>query len=255
MPYFEGDDIKMFYEDIGIGQPIIFLHGGFSRGIIAFASQMFFFQATAEFRCILPDMRGFGRTVSKSTEWTTPQLADDVIAFMDGLNIPKAHLVGHSLGGDVALYCAAKYTDRCITVTSIGSTGAVNDAVKKYKNTFDPEALKKAGKTNIIEMLKKNHYDASGGDWERFIKQVLLNTERYPNFSDEDLRKITIPFLLIAGDEDELIQVEEIDRLKENIKNIQIEIMDRCGHSPHILMEKPMKVNEIIYRFLKKAKA
>lgn len=60
MPYIEHENIQIYYEDIGIGEPIIFLQGGFYSGIIPFSSQMFFFQATTEFSSILPDLRGHG---------------------------------------------------------------------------------------------------------------------------------------------------------------------------------------------------
>lgn len=251
MPYIESKDLKIYYEDIGIGGPIIFLHGAFSRGIISFSSQMFFFQATAEFRCILPDLRGHGRTISKCHQWTTPQLADDIITLMDSLDISKAHLVGHSLGGDVALYCAVKYTDRFLTITSISSTGSVNEEVINQNKKFNSQVLKNM---NFIEMLKKNHIDSCKGDWRQFIEQMSSNTEKYPDFTDEDLRKISIPSLFIFGKNDNLIKENEILRLKKNIKYTKIEIIDNCGHSPHILMEKPMCVNEMIYNFFKQSK-
>ncbi|WP_160679863.1 alpha/beta hydrolase [Clostridium sp. C8-1-8] len=254
MPYIENENIQIYYEDIGIGEPIIFLHGCFSRGIISFSSQMFFFQATTEFRSILPDLRGHGRTISKCNEWTTPQLADDIIKLMDSLNIYKAHLVGHSFGGDVVFYCAIKYPDRFSSITSISSTGSVNDSVLNMNEEFNPETLEGKGKFKLIEILKKNHFDSCNGDWKHFLKQVLLNNEKYPDFSDEDLRKISVPALFIFGKNDDLIKEEEIFRLKENIRDIQIEILDGCGHSPHTLLEEPMKVNDIIYNFFKKVK-
>lgn len=255
MPYIESSDIQIYYEDIGIGEPIIFLHGCFSRGIISFSSQMFFFQATTEFRSILPDIRGHGRTKSICTQWTTPQLADDIIILMDALNISKAHLVGHSFGGDVAFYCEVNYPDRFFSITSISSTGSVNENVLNMSKEFSPESLENEGKVKFIEIIKKNHFDSCNGEWKDFLKQVLLNNEKYPNFSDEDLRKISVPALFIFGENDISIKEDEILRLKENIKDIRIEILDGCGHSPHTLLEKPMSVNETIYNFFKQIKA
>ncbi|ADL53046.1 alpha/beta fold hydrolase [Clostridium cellulovorans] len=251
MPYIENDAIKIYYEDIGIGEPIIFLHGALSRGIISFSSQLFFFQATMEFRSILPDLRSHGRTISKSSQWETPHLADDIITLMDSLNIPKAHLVGHSLGGDVALYCAIKYTDRFLSLTSISSTGSINDEVLNENKNFTPENLEKEGKINFIEMIKKNHSDACRGDWKNFINQMSSNTEKYPDFSDMDLKKITIPTLFIIGENDPLIKENELLRLKKNVKNIRIEVLKGCGHYPHTVLEQPMKVNEILIGFFK----
>ncbi|MCC2687196.1 MAG: alpha/beta hydrolase [Paenibacillaceae bacterium] len=110
MPRLSIGDLNMFYEKMGFGDPVIFLHSGYSRGILAFASQMLDFQK--KYTCYFPDFRGHGRTRCESLEWSTPQLAEDIIAFMDGMGIAKAHFIGYSLGGSVALYLAVKIPHR-----------------------------------------------------------------------------------------------------------------------------------------------
>lgn len=249
MPYSKFENLRMFYEDIGVGYPIIFLHGSLSRGIISFASQMFFFQS--EFRCILPDFRGHGRTISEDGEWTTPQLADDVVKLLDDLNISKAHLVGFSLGGDVAMYCAIRYPDRFTSMVSISSTGSYNDDVIEYLKSLEPEELEKAGKANFIELISKNNHEACNGDWKAFIRQLIKNGKQYPDFTDDDLRRISIPSLFIIGEKDDMIKQNEIDRLKACISGVRIEKIGGCGHNLHTVFGKPMDVNILIYEFLK----
>lgn len=92
MPYIPCNNIEMYYEQMGVGDPVLFLHSGFSRGILAFASQILDFQN--KYSCYFPDFRGHGRTRSQSLEWSTPLHAEDMIAFMDRLELPKAHLIG-----------------------------------------------------------------------------------------------------------------------------------------------------------------
>jgi pimeloyl-ACP methyl ester carboxylesterase len=93
MPYVQVKNLEMFYEKMGAGETVLFLHSSYSRGILAFASQMLDFQK--KFTCYFPDFRGHGRTRCESLEWSTPQIADDVIEFMNKWNISTAHLVGY----------------------------------------------------------------------------------------------------------------------------------------------------------------
>jgi len=137
MPYFEKNDLKMFYEEIGTGEPVIFMHGSFSRGIIAFASQIQKFQFS--FRGIYPDLRGHGRTEAASMSWKTPLLSEDVIDLMDHLGIEKAHIIGHSMGADAAMYCAFRHPERVKSMTSISSGGCPNADVKAYLEKYCPE--------------------------------------------------------------------------------------------------------------------
>ena len=59
MPYAQVQDLKLYYEEFGVGEPILFLHSHFSRGLLAFSSQILPFQG--KYRCIFPDFRGHGR--------------------------------------------------------------------------------------------------------------------------------------------------------------------------------------------------
>ncbi|HEX3044248.1 MAG TPA: alpha/beta hydrolase, partial [Bacillota bacterium] len=125
MPYIHGNGINLFYEDIGVGEPLIFLHGSFSRGIISFSAQMMDFQS--DYRCIFPDLRGHGRTVTDDLNWDLPDLADDIIWLMDQLHIQTASVIGFSLGGYLAYYCASRYPERFKVMISIGSNANYND--------------------------------------------------------------------------------------------------------------------------------
>lgn len=249
MPYKNNDDISLFYEDIGVGDPVIFLHGSFSRGIIAFASQIQKFQFAH--RCIYPDLRGHGRTTAKDIHWNTPQLADDVIFLLDQLGIAKAHVVGHSMGGDVALYCAVKYPARVKSLTSISSGGSANDEVTGYIARYNPKHIDKVKYHRFIESIKKDHFMAHKGDWEAFLNETVINCGRYPAFTEADLQKITVPFLLIYGEQDAMVKSEEIDRFARNIPTFTALKIAGTGHFPHMIGRRAEKVNDHILDFFK----
>ncbi len=145
MPYEQVKDCSIFYEDIGIGEPILFLHSGYSRGIIAFSGQIQpFFHS---YRLLLPDFRGHGRTISEIKDWDTPKICDDMADFLRALGIEKAHLIGYSLGGAVALHLAAKYPDMVQSITTIGCGGIADPTGAE---DFEPEALIRNNQSEFI---------------------------------------------------------------------------------------------------------
>ena len=90
MPYIKVRDCDIFYEDFGTGDPVLFLHSAYSRGIIAFCGQIQPFFHT--YRCLMPDFRGHGRTRSVNKNWDTPTIAEDMACFLQALEIEKVHV-------------------------------------------------------------------------------------------------------------------------------------------------------------------
>ena len=81
MPYVSLKDLKLYYEELGRGETVLFLHSHFSRGILAFGAQIQPFQG--KYRCIIPDFRGHGRSICEDLSWDSRRIADDMINFID----------------------------------------------------------------------------------------------------------------------------------------------------------------------------
>lgn len=102
-------DIRHFYIEKGQGEALILLHGngedcGYFKGQVdAFAPY---------YHVYAPDTRGHGKTPRGTAPFTIRQFADDLAAFMDALRIEKAHLLGFSDGGNIAMVFAMKYPER-----------------------------------------------------------------------------------------------------------------------------------------------
>lgn len=245
MPYAQIGDLKLYYEQLGTGEPLIFLHSAYSRGILAFACQLLDFQQA--YTCYLPDFRGHGRSTCPSLEWTTPQLAEDVLAFMDQLAIPQAHVIGYSLGGGVALHCAAQAPQRFKTLTTIGCAGAADPT---GADDFEPEALLRDGKQAIIAHMQANHADAHRGDWQEFMRQSARDWRLYPRLSDSQLADIRCPAFFIAGEHDSFVHAAQLQRLCALLPNARYWLVPGGTHRPHMLHEQPRLVNAEILRFL-----
>ena len=246
MPYFQNNDLAMYYEQLGVGEPVIFLHSGYSRGILAFACQMLDFQQS--YTCYFPDFRGHGRTKCASLEWNTPQLAEDILALMDGLQIAKAHLVGYSLGGNVALYCAVTAPEKVATLTTIGCSGFADPT---GADDFEPEQLISSGQQGIIDHMLANHMDAHGGNWQEFMRQSAEDWREYPQLTVEQLQSICCPALFIAGEHDPFARDEQLKYLCSLVTGSRYWIVPGGSHRPHMLREKPQLVNDEILGFLK----
>lgn len=248
MAYVNAKNIKLYYEDTGQGEPVVFIHGGFARGDSAFAAQIPAF--SRDYRVICPDLRGHGRTIAASPYWETPQLADDIMALLDELHIPKAHFVGHSMGGDVVMYCAILHPERVATATSIASTGVASEEVKKYVREFDFKNLCRERHKRFIERMRSDHALAHNGDLEQFITETVKNCERYPDFLEAELACISMPFLLIYGDADPTIGFGEIAKLKNNIRSFTACAVKDGDHHLHMPRRQGEAVNKILFDFL-----
>ncbi|MCH5137585.1 alpha/beta hydrolase [Clostridiaceae bacterium UIB06] len=248
MPYIKLSDLNLYYEEVGIGEPVIFLHNAFSRGILAFSAQIPVLQN--KYHCIMPDLRGHGRTKCDELKWTIPQLAEDIIEFINKLELKKVNLIGFSMGGGVAFYIATKCPKLINSLLTIGTASCVTDGIKSNANNFEYHIIKNEEDKNYINLLKHNHFDAHKGEWKSFAKTSVMNWRKYPNITDEELEKLNFPCMFIAGGKDEAIKQEHIESLAKGVKNSKSRVIEDCGHGPHLINEKPVLLNNIIVEFL-----
>ena len=102
-------DIEHFFIEKGIGEPLIFLHGN-GGSCDYFVGQTDEF--ARHFHVYAPDTRGHGKTPRGTAPFTIRQFADDLLAFMDAQGIGKAHVLGFSDGGNIAMVFAMRYPER-----------------------------------------------------------------------------------------------------------------------------------------------
>ncbi|QDI91434.1 alpha/beta hydrolase [Salicibibacter halophilus] len=111
MGYFvrTNDQVNLFVEDTGEGKPIILIHGW------PLNNKMFEYQVTAlteqGYRCIVPDLRGFGRSGKPASSYDYSHMADDIDAIVRFSNVDEFHLAGFSMGGAIAIRYATRYRE------------------------------------------------------------------------------------------------------------------------------------------------
>ncbi|MGN6712751.1 alpha/beta fold hydrolase [Anaerocolumna jejuensis] len=249
MPYCQVEDCNIFYEDMGIGETILFLHSGYSRGIIAFSGQIqpFFNQ----YRLLLPDFRGHGRTTAINRDWDTAVIADDMAGFIEKLDLGKVHLIGYSLGGGVALHLAAKHPELVKSIVTIGC-GGVPDGTGS--EDYEPEALLERNERAFIEKIRVQNMEATGGDWKHHMRQSIRDWRMYPCLTDKDFEQLKVPVFFIAGELDTYASRDRLLAMQNKCTKAEVWIVPGCGHRPHMPTENVKEVNERIKNFLESVK-
>src|ERR1700741_715444 len=128
MGYAPVNGLKMYYEVHGSGEPVVLLHGAFMTITNNWAGWIGELSKTRQ--VIAVEMQGHGRTADIPREITYENLADDVAALLEQLKIPRADLIGYSMGGTVAMQCAIRHPDKVRKVVVISSVFRRDGMVK-----------------------------------------------------------------------------------------------------------------------------
>ncbi len=127
--------LKMYYEIHGRGEPVVLLHGAFMA--ITDDWRLWINELAKTRKVIAVEMQGHGRTADIKRDITYENLSDDVAALMDYLKIPKADIVGYSLGAGAAMMTAIRHPEKVRKVVSI-SAPIRRDGWVKEANDFWP---------------------------------------------------------------------------------------------------------------------
>jgi non-heme chloroperoxidase len=246
------DGVQIYYKDWGTGQPVVFSHG-WPLSADAFEDQMFFLAANG-YRCIAHDRRGHGRS---SQPWSGNDLdtyADDLAELTEALNLKDAIHVGHSTGGgEVVRYIRRHGTERVSKAVLIGAIPPV-----MLKSKANPGGLPMAVfdeiRANVLADRSKfwkdlsmpfYGYNRSGakvseGVRDSFWLQGMMCG--FPGayfcikaFSEtdltEDLKKVDVPTLIIHGDDDQIVPIDDSARLSAKI--VKDSILKVIPGAPH----------------------
>ena len=141
MPYATTDDgVKLYYEEVGSGTPIVFVHE-FAADHRSWEAQMRFFGQ--RHRCITYGARGYPPSdVPGSVDaYSQATAADDAVAVLDGLGIDKAHIVGLSMGGFCTLHVGLRTPERALSLTVAGAGSGWRGTTRQKGHLEELEAL------------------------------------------------------------------------------------------------------------------
>lgn len=239
-------DIHLYSREEGSGFPLILLHGNSESGEY-FQKQISYFGR--QYRVIAPDTRGHGRSPRGNRPFSIRQFAEDLKDFMDEKGIEKAHLLGFSDGGNIALIFALHYPER---VDHLILNGANLD-VSGLKASFRIPASAAWRITSAVAGLEDMGIKSSLVHRAKKSAELLGLMIKDPALRQEDLSGNTNPDfvrmkkLVIAGSRD-IIRDEETRRIYAGLPNAEIRILK----GPHsIARDCAEQFNEVVDRFLR----
>ena len=258
MPRLRVGTVELGYDDVGDGEAVVFISGTsldrtvWGPQVTAFADR---------YRCITIDNRDIGESSQMTSGYTPRDLAGDVDGLLAALDLPAAHVVGHSLGGAIAQELALASPDRVRTLNLIGSW-ARNDEYtrvlfrtwKRLRTVLEPAAFVEA---ILLTGVGHTFLNSIGAD---AMVQLFLaapnpqTAEGYCRQVDADLAhdtldrlgKIQAPTLVIAGEEDKIFPPHHARQLADGI-GAELQMLPGVGHSPAI--ENAAAVNAALEKF------
>ncbi len=246
------DGTQIYYKDWGSGRPVVFSHG-WPLCADAWDAQMLFLVQHG-YRVIAHDRRGHGRSSQPSQGNDMDTYADDLAALMNALDLREATLIGHSTGGgEVAHYIGRHGTKRVAKAVLIGAVPP--QMVKSASNPGGlPMDVFDGIRKNVAENRSQFYKDlavpffgfnrpnvkVSQGTIDAFWAQGMMGGvygqyQCVREFSEvdytEDLKKIDVPTLILHGDDDQIVPIDDSARLSAKIvKHAQLKVIPGGAH-------------------------
>ncbi len=268
MPFVQLADLRMHYHQAGAGSTAaVLLHGNFAswRWWIPLLDRL-----PSDMRAYVPDLRGCGQSqlAGSGGDYSIARLAEDVAEFVDAVELKKFHLVGHSLGGAVALELMKNLPDRLRSLTLVApapSTGlsgmrAGDSASARNLRNIDPSHP--VGARLLHQSLRMGKYlGASRMMLQKSVANMmptlprdaplladlvadatLLNADTVVGFYQaldnwdvsESLPQMRVPTLIVWGEKDELIPQTSMVGMADTLPHAELIVWPHVGHSPQI---------------------
>ena len=239
---FETDDARIYYEVHGSGRPIVLLHGnGESHKI--FEKYAIWFEKRG-FQVILMDSRGHGHSLLKRTsslEFTTQDMAGDVLKLLCHLGIDQVTLLGFSDGANIALEFASLYPKQTTEVIAVSGNAKPWGMLLPYY-LFVGAEYAVAG---IMREFCQDKRQRQKFDRSRMLNGLMFHS---PDLTEERLGKIQAPTLLIAGTND-VIRVSHSQWMLRQIPGSRLVLLKKARHVD--FLHKRERYLRVIERFLK----
>ena len=252
--------IEMAYDDAGSGAAVVLLHGyPFNRSMWREQSEAL----SQNYRVIAPDLRGLGETPPSDEPATMAEMAREVAALLDELEIKRVTLGGLSMGGYVALAFYRRFSLR-VRALILADTRPQADTEQAQRNREEQaQKILKEGMQSIADdFLKKVLTPATLSEKPEtvaLVREMILKTA--PQGAANALRgmaarpdqtafleQILAPTLILVGSEDQLTPPADAQLMHREIRGARLEIIEGASHLSNL--ERPAEFNLALERFL-----
>jgi len=230
--------IALWYAEWGHGPPVILVHGGLANANY-WGHQIP--ELARHFQVIALDSRGHGRSSRTAAPIGYDLMASDVLALMDHLHIGRAALVGWSDGAIIGLDIAIHHPERLTRLFAFAANA-------------DPSGVKDVGQSPVFTAYEARaaaeyaFLSPTPDQFQPFLNNISTMWTKEPNFTDDQLRSISVPTWIVDADHDEAIKRENTDHMAALIPNAGELILPAVSH--FAFMQDPVLFNETLMRFL-----
>jgi pimeloyl-ACP methyl ester carboxylesterase len=203
---FDAKGVKIHYLIVGKGEPVVLIHGLYSSAEINWSAVGIVKELAKDHQVIALDLPGHGKSDKPEKEDAYGmQMVEDVVLLMDHVKVKKAHVVGYSLGGIIAMKLIATHTDRVLSGT-LGGMGWLRDGGALQK-VWDKLPANEGGKT----------------------PPACLHSVGKLAVTEDELKKIDVPMKILVGSRD-VIKPLYVEPLKKVRKDWPVVEIDGAGH-------------------------
>jgi pimeloyl-ACP methyl ester carboxylesterase len=238
MPNVEINGADIFYQSYGTDQPgrapILLIHGSTITGQTDWGSIA---PALAErYRVFVPDCRGHGRSSNPGHSYSFKELAADAAAFVRTMGYERAHIIGHSNGGNVALVTLLEHADVTATCVAQAANAYVSRfLIQREPVVLDPDYVALHNPSMMDQMIAL-HGPVHGADyWRDLLRMTVREIITEPNYSPGELGRVDRPTFVIMGANDPVNAPDEhAQYIARYIPNAELWIPDATGHNVHL---------------------
>ena len=258
-PTANGTDLR--YTDTGAGLPLVFLHGfPFSRGVW----QKQVDALGASYRVIAPDLRGLGESEPQTGPTTMAQCAAEVRELLVRLATGPVVLIGHSMGGYVALAFARQFPEKLRGLVLVSTRAGQDTAEAAAGRRAMAAKVKAEGVQVVVEAMAPKMLATSNQDGQMLAQVLdfmapsrsagvigaLLGMADRPD-ATAFLAQIAVPTLVITGADDTLVPPAESETIAQAIRGAELKVISHAGHL--VAFEQPDEFNQVLKEWLNHA--
>ena len=267
------DDVKLYFEEVGAGTPVIFVHE-FAGDHRSWELQIRHF--ARRYRCIAFAARGYppSDVPTDLARYSQDRARDDIRSVIDALGLERPHIVGVSMGGFATLHFGLNYAERARSLV-VGGCGYGAEPAKRAQFQAEAEAAAQRFETMPIEQAAERYGQGPGrrqlldkdprgfAEFARNLAEhstlgsalTLRGVQKMrPSLYEmtDRLSRLTVPTLVMSGDEDESC-LEPSLMLKRTIPSAGLAILPRTGHA--LNLEEPALYNRLVLGFIESVEA
>ena len=232
--YVRVNDLTVYYETYGAGEPLVLLHGGTATSRMW---EKFVPTFSKRFRVIAPDSRGHGKTNNPSGELSFRVMADDTAGLIRALSLEKPSICGYSDGGQIALEFGMHYPEVASKLVIAGAHNQLQDAdIASLRDmgiiapgVVDLQKFEKAA-SDVVSRVKEFSSGQGPEYWKTFAKEISKMWLTRLNYTIEDYRKIIAPTLIMVGDRDPDVSLDDALEMYRLIPKSELAIVPGSDH-------------------------